>query len=65
MINFFPFHSRRQGAKSTPKTPVDGQAGGGDSVLAYAVGETGDNVVKWDFDDNTAQGWEVSNWGIT
>lgn len=48
-----------------PKNLVFGQAGGGDSVLAYAVGETGDNVVKWDFDDNTAQGWEVSNWGIT
>ncbi len=47
-----------------PKNLVFGQAGG-DSVLAYAVGETGDNVVKWDFDDNTAQGWEVSNWGIT
>lgn len=38
---------------------------GRNSVLAYAAGETGDNVVKWDFDDNTAQGWEVSNWGIT
>ena len=40
------------------------QPGGGNSVLAYAAGETGDNVVKWDFDDNTAQGWEVSDWGI-
>ncbi len=40
------------------------QPGGGNSVLVYAAEETKSDILKWDFEDNTAEhGWSIPESG--